>query len=195
MKFRFNSILIFILIFILGVFCVPCCKKSTGEPVEENGRPILDLINDKVARETEFADPSANYSDDIRDGFIEKIESDLALLNATFQKGPPMGNIAQVLRKVRSAEGPPPITAPGQIISYFERLKNDPQVRNFRFEFAGAIVLPVNIELSPFTDEETNFISLNTYLFTFDRISDSGSTDPGGSGDGESGHRKICTYY
>ena len=195
MKFRFNLILVFILIFILGVFCVPCCKKSTEEPVEENGRPILDLINDKVARETQFADPTANYSDEIRDGLIVQIESDLALLNETFQNGPPMGNIAQVLRKVRSSEGPPPITAPGQIISYFEKLKKDPQVQNFRFEFAGAIVLPINIELNPFPDEETNFISLNTYIFKFDRISGSESTDPAGSGDGESGHRKICTWY
>ena len=158
MKFRFNLILVFILIFILGVFCVPCCKKSTEEPVEENGRPILDLINDKVARETQFADPTANYSDEIRDGLAAKICEDLDRLNDAFEDGN-MGDIAQVLRKVRSAEGPPPITAPGQIISYFQKKKDDSQVQNFRFEFVGAIVLPVNIELNPFPDEETKLLS------------------------------------
>ena len=210
MKFKFNLILVFTLIFILGVFCVSSCKKAneepvetteepieaTEEPAEDNGRPILELINDKVARETQFADPTANYSDIIRDGLAEKIREDLERMNDAFNSEDPnrMKEIVEVLHKIRRADTMAPITNLGQIVSYFAQLKNDLQVENFEFKFAGAVVVPVNIDKPVLDDEEPNFVSLNTYIFTFDLSSGSESADPGGSGDGEGIHRKVCTW-
>jgi hypothetical protein len=125
------------------------------------------------------------------------------MLNNAYQNGDEKGwkDIVEILREVRKAGETGPTTAPGQIISYFQRLRHgdpntgEPPVENFMFKFAGAIVLPVNIENPDIADDETNFISLNTYIFTFDRGSGPESTDPAGSGDGDRQHRKICEWY
>ncbi len=194
MKFRFKIIQVFILIFILGAFCVPCSKKSMGEPVLRQDcqvEDVLPLINDTVARGTQFADPRANYNDDIRNGLANKICEDLDGLNKAWE-GNNMGEIAKVLRRWRKP-GETNHRPPGEIIRYLAQLKKE-KVENFQFKFVGAVVVPVKIELNPFPDLETNFFSLNTYIFTFERSSVSGSTDPAGSGDGDSEHRKICTW-
>jgi hypothetical protein len=209
MKFRFNLILVFTLIFILGVFCVSSCKKANEESVEATEKTVqtpptcveevIPLINDTVASETQFADPSANYNEGIRDLLAAKICEDLDYMNGAFAEGR-INEIVDVLRRIRRADTMAPITAPGQIISYFQRLKNgDPitgelPVQNFGFQFAGAVVVPVNTELNPFPETETNFISFNTYIFTFDRSSGSESTDPAGSGGGDTLHRRVCTW-
>ena len=208
MKFRFNLILVFTLIFILGVFCVSSCKKANEEPIEATEEPVetrtcveevIPLINDTVARETQFADPTANYSDKIRDGLANKICEDLDRMNKAFEEGSNMSDIAQILREIRKPGEISP-SPPGQIISYFNKLRHgDPNtgelpVENFKFEFAGAVVVPVNIDKPVVDDQEPNFISLNAYIFTFDLSSGSGSTDPGGSGDGEGIHRKVYTW-
>ena len=182
MKFRFNLILVFTLIFILGAFCVSSCKKAAQH----------DKINDKAARKAEFVDERVKWDDEILDGLAAKIDEDLAKLKNAYAKNT-WDDIVEVLGEIRKHDGNK-TKDPDQIKYYFQDLKGvhgKPPVEGFDFEFAGAVVLPVNIENPHFADDEINFVCYVRYMFKFNP---SGSADPVGNGGGDREHKFDCTW-